>query len=271
MFSSMSINSKALNAIANRYICIPDYWERLSAIEKEEYMLLQATFSSSSCKNRRNKSNETFASIIEGIHSFVVRGDDNDYNRGLVCGVIFLNYMPKFQKDTSKDKLKKDYIAINSKQLKILLKKCKSSINGSFHQIGYELTEDFDNNPLFGDISNLDNDTPTMPAIIGKLFPEFENKYKHVRQWTIREREFTYKVTSQRRKPICYLKRNKMSQTGVRVPKRVNVNYSIFGSSKSEENLLLENVSNPTYNSQKDNDIRENELYDVAFSNPLDN
>ena len=176
---------------------------------------MREQLSSRSCKYRRNKSNETFAHIIKNIKNFVVRGDKNDYNRGLVCGIIFLNEMFQNKKE---DVLDKEYIAINTKQLRLLLDKCKSSINGSFHQIGFEIVDNFDNCHILDSLyepfqtnQNLqnqdkdkDNEIAKMFEIISRLFPEFENKYKFIRQWVIREREFTYKVTSKRRKPISF-------------------------------------------------------------------
>ena len=135
--------------------------------------------------------------------------------------------------------VQKDYIVANTQQLKILLNKSKSSINGSFHQIGYEKTEDFENNPFFGDVSKLNKDIPTMPAIISLLFPEFDNQYKIVRQWTVREREFTFKVTSKRRKPIRYLKQRK---------NKSEKSSSIFGLSKFDQKMLLEKTLNISTN-----------------------
>ena len=241
---------------------LPDYWERLDNMDKERYMMLRATLASPSCKNRRNKSNETFQSIVENIKSFVYRGDDNDYNRGLVCGLIFLNemMMKGNEKDHNKKQgnkeLNKDYIALNTKQLKLLLNKCKSSINGSFHQIGYEITEDFESNPFFAGIyePNPDiKDNSKMFAIISKLFPEFESKYKFVRQWSIREREFDFQVTSKRRKPISYLKQQKQLLQ--------QQNSQMTNGSENEFNFFSESVS------KKDAPVLCNVAFDGIFDN----
>ena len=242
---------------------IPLYWERLNESDQKEYLMLQSRFSSSSCKNRRNKSNETFASIIDSIHSYIFRGDGNEYNRSLVCGLIFLNQMVTIDKDKYKNQeVKKDYIVTNTKQLKILLNKSKSSLNGSFHQIGYELTEDFEDNPFFGDVSKLNKEIPTMPAVIGKLFPEFDNQYNIVRQWTIREREFSYQVTSNRRKPISYLRQRK---------NKSGKSSSIFGISKIDQQMLLEKPLNLIKNAQEVSEEKEESISNLFDLDSFDN
>ena len=84
-----------------------------------------------------------------------MRGDSEDRNRALVCGIYWL----------------KDSIAINTRQLIKILSKCKSSINGSFQQLGYG----------------------TIPAGVDscgeliKVFPEWNNNFSELRQWTVRQ------------------------------------------------------------------------------------
>ena len=134
----------------------PKYWELLSEPDKRSYSFLRQTLASPTCKNRRNRSAQTFLEILEGIKTFVVRGDEKgDHDRSLVCGICWLN----------------DKIAINTRQLRLILSKCKSSINGSFQQLGYGTI------PTGADSS----------AELVKFFPELENNFSELRQWTVRQ------------------------------------------------------------------------------------
>lgn len=134
----------------------PMYWDLLSENDKRSYLFLRQTLASPTCKNRRNRSAQTFSEILEGIKTYVVRGDEKgDHDRSLVCGICWLN----------------DKIAINTRQLRLILSKCKSSINGSFQQLGYGTI------PTGADSS----------AELVKYFPELENNFPQLRQWTVRQ------------------------------------------------------------------------------------
>ncbi|EAX89551.1 hypothetical protein TVAG_086480 [Trichomonas vaginalis G3] len=133
----------------------PKYWERLSDTDKLMYVSLRASLSSPNCKNRRNKSAETFREIIDSLKTYVIRGDADDKNRALVCGIYWL----------------KDSIAINTRQLIKILSKCKSSINGSFQQLGY---------------GTIPAGADSCSELI-KAFPELKNNFAELRQWTIRQ------------------------------------------------------------------------------------
>ena len=133
----------------------PMYWEKLSDPDKRSYIFLRQTLASPNCKNRRNRSAQTFSEILQGIKTYVVRGEPSDHDRSLVCGVCWLN----------------DKIAINTRQLRLILSKCKSSINGSFQQLGYGTI------PTGADSS----------AELINYFPELENNFPQLRQWTVRQ------------------------------------------------------------------------------------
>lgn len=134
---------------------LPQYWDRLNDADKQTYMLLRNTLSTPTLRNRRNKSAETFTEIIESLKQFVMRGDSDDKNRALVCGIYWFP----------------DSIAVNTQQLMLMLSKCKSSINNSFQLLGY------------GTIPTGANASPELI----RLFPEFKNNYAQLRQWTIRQ------------------------------------------------------------------------------------
>ena len=133
----------------------PKYWDLLSTDDKASYEVMRGTLSSPSCKNRRNKSLETFTEIIDTIHNFVVRNDSDDWKRALVCGACWLG---------------KNAIAINTRQLRLLIAKCKSSINGSFQQMGY---------------STVPTGAESSSSLI-KYFPFLKDNFSELRQWTVR-------------------------------------------------------------------------------------
>lgn len=133
----------------------PKYWELLNEQDKLSYKYLRQTLASPRCKNRRNRSAKTFNDILEAIKKYVVRGDGHDHDRALVCGVCWL----------------RNSIAINTRQLRLILSKCKSSINGSFQTLGY---------------GTIPNGTESTAELI-KYFPEFESNFPELRQWTVRQ------------------------------------------------------------------------------------
>lgn len=100
----------------------PDFFELLNSQDKKQYLYMKMTLSSSVCKNRRNQSDKTFEQILEMIKVFCIRNNDEDWKRCLVCGLFWLD---------------DNQIAVNSKQLCVLLSKCKSSINGSLQNLHY--------------------------------------------------------------------------------------------------------------------------------------
>jgi len=141
----------------------PSYWECLTELDKTSYVLLRNTLSSPVCKNRRNRSAQTFQEIIDTIKAFVIRNDQEDINRGMVCGLVWIG----------------DYVAINIRQLRLLLSKCKSSINGSFQMIGY---------------SSVPSSAEATTLLINQ-FPFMKNSFSEMRQWTLRQQSTTNKLS----------------------------------------------------------------------------
>lgn len=101
---------------------LPGFFDLLSDEDKQKYFYLQLTLSSSACKNRRNRSKQTFERILETIKIYAVRSDQADWKRCLVCGIFWLE---------------NDQIVVNSKQICVLLSKSISSINGSLMLLHY--------------------------------------------------------------------------------------------------------------------------------------
>ena len=132
----------------------PNFFDLLSADDKIEYFKLKSSLDGTVSKRNRGHRVEAFGAILDEIQKYVERGDENDWKRSLVCGVCRMNNM----------------IAINIRQLRLLITKCKSSINGSLQRLGY-LT-----NPSHAE---------SWKMFIEKI-PFLKNNYTELRQWTIR-------------------------------------------------------------------------------------
>jgi hypothetical protein len=142
------------DAIRAAVVQLPLYWALLSDTNKGEYLAMRQALSSSACKHRRNHSKEINQDIVTTIRSFVMRNDADDWKRGLVCGICWLDAD----------------IAINTRQLRLLLSKCKSSINAMFQAIGYSTV------PTTNDFA----------GALATLFPVIKDNFGELRKWTIR-------------------------------------------------------------------------------------
>ena len=134
---------------------LPNYWNILSDIDRYQYCVLRAQMQAQTSKNQRNKRVENFTETLEAVKRFCCRGDGEDWRRFLVCGVCWLP----------------EGIAINTRQLRILIYKCKSSINGSLHKMGFNV--------------NLGR-TEAANALIMAI-PMLKDNTLELRQWTVRQ------------------------------------------------------------------------------------
>jgi hypothetical protein len=129
------------------------YYNLLYNSEKSAYDLLQSDFDSHLHRYNRNHRTTNFRDELDQIRQFC-EGPDA-WRRYLACGICWgLNF-----------------IATNTLQLRFLLGKSKSSINGCFAQMGFDIcpSKDCDNTELFAKI----------PALKGRAH--------ELRQWTIRK------------------------------------------------------------------------------------
>ena len=95
---------------------------QLSDTDREKYLQLRRAFSSSACRNQRNSRGRTFERLLTLVRDFVFSSPHGKTKRSLACGIFWLP---------------DGTIAINTKNLGILMDRCKSSLNGLFKSIGY--------------------------------------------------------------------------------------------------------------------------------------
>ena len=132
----------------------PQFWEYMNEADREAFNHMRTALSSPACKHRRHHSTELNHEILNWIKKFVVRNDQDDWRRALVCGIC---WMP-------------DGIAINTRQLRILLSKCKSSINALFQNLGYHTI------PASNEFA----------SSLVRIFPNLKDNFPELRKWTPR-------------------------------------------------------------------------------------
>jgi len=99
----------------------PLYFQMLSDADQTRYAALQRRFSENRTDARKGERFDAFKDRLIMIQNFVQSGDFDDWKRSLVCGIFFF----------------RGFLVVNIQQLRILLGKCKSLINGSLQQLGY--------------------------------------------------------------------------------------------------------------------------------------
>ena len=132
----------------------PKFFELLNIENQKEYLKLRVTLSSHFCRNRRGKRIETFSETLLTIQNFCIRHNEDDWKRCLVCGICWIP----------------NGIAINTRQLGLLIDKCKSSINGSFQKMGYSTLQSREESA----------------AYLVEAIPNLLNNYAELREWTVR-------------------------------------------------------------------------------------
>ena len=131
----------------------PTFYELLNADDKKSYEDLRKILNAPDHRYNRNKRIVTFNDMLDQIRKFCCRGDNDDWKRYLVCGICWIN----------------DDIAINTRQLRLLLGKSKSTINGAFSKMNYE-TLPFKNHD----------------AGLQEKIPFLKGNFTEARQWTVR-------------------------------------------------------------------------------------
>lgn len=134
---------------------VPFYFDMLSEDDKRKYNELKSVLAAPDHRYNRNKRIVTFTDMLDQIKKFCEKGDNDDWKRFLVCGICWLN---------------KD-IAINTRQLRVILGKSKSTINGALSKMGYETL------PLRRHDTN--------NALLNRI-PFLNGNFTEARQWTVR-------------------------------------------------------------------------------------
>lgn len=131
---------------------LPRFYYLLDDNDKQQYDTIR-----NSQKGGQKKTEINFMNDIDKLKKFIIRGNENDWKRGIVCGIYWL--------PESKG------IAVNIHQLKIILNKSKSSLNSLLSKIGLDVIL-------------------TRGKAIGVVldtFPILKNYTNEVKQWTIRK------------------------------------------------------------------------------------
>jgi hypothetical protein len=105
----------------------PEHWHLLSSDDAQAYLQLSTIFHASLTKTHNGQRLDTFNERLKKIRTFIEREGGESWRRSLVCGVFFLP----------------DGFMLHIRQLQILMGKSRSSINGSFQQMGYSPRSQF--------------------------------------------------------------------------------------------------------------------------------
>ncbi|KAH0795311.1 potassium/sodium hyperpolarization-activated cyclic nucleotide-gated channel 1 [Histomonas meleagridis] len=134
----------------------PAFFDQLSKSDQDLYNKLRIELTTSNTKFKRYQRIKSLQDALAMIRKYCMRGDSGDGNRCLVCGVCWMGWD----------------IAINTRQLRLLINKCKSSINGALAKMGYCSA------PIKGDAS-----APLLEAI-----PFLKSNFAEQRMWSVRRR-----------------------------------------------------------------------------------
>lgn len=146
MFNTKSFASPAV---------VPQYWDDLSDKDKQGYVQLQTDISKHANRTLQKDLPVKFKRILDCTRMYINPGSNDCSKRSLVCGITWIS-------DTA--------IAISTRQMSILIGKCKSSINSGFQSLGYL--------PVTTDLYYVEE--------LMKVFPFMYDDCTKMRQWTIR-------------------------------------------------------------------------------------
>jgi hypothetical protein len=135
----------------------PDFFQLLSDADKAGYIGLKTIVSSNGTRYNRNQRIVTFAKNMDDIRYYCEVTPDQSSLRCLACGVCWLG---------------SDVIAVNTHQLRLLIGKSKSSINGVLAKMGYTT-------PIQKDADD---------ATIMDRLPLLTTSHHQMRRWTIRRK-----------------------------------------------------------------------------------
>lgn len=97
------------------------FWEKLSHKEKVEFIEIRKRFHQNQKTSTKDRRSISFSDEIQMVLNFTEDSDISRENKSILIGIAFAG----------------SFICVNTRQLKNFLGRCKSSINGSFQQMGY--------------------------------------------------------------------------------------------------------------------------------------
>ena len=130
------------------------YWGPLSQEDKIEFQKLRASFHQNQKTSTKDRRLVSFANELQTILKYIEHSPSGRENRTILVGVCFSG----------------PFIGVNTRQLKCFMGRCKSSINGSFQQLGYVA---------------LKTKSKSRTCILS-IIPSLAKDQNILRQWTVR-------------------------------------------------------------------------------------
>lgn len=139
---------------ANEIPLPQSYWNAISQDDRNEYLRLRQSFHHGQKISSKDRRIVTFRKELNIVLHYLERSTENMEARCVLTGVCFAGPV----------------ICVNTRQLKSFLSRCKSSINGSFQQLGYVA---------------LRTKAKARNCVVSVL-PSLQNQQNILRQWTVR-------------------------------------------------------------------------------------
>lgn len=130
------------------------YWNAISQEDKNEFIHLRNNFHHGQKISSKDRRIITFSKELSIVLRYLERSEENREERCVLCGVCFVGPI----------------VCVNTRQLKSFLSRCKSSINGSFQQLGFVA---------------LRTKAKARSCVLTAL-PSLQNHQSILRQWTVR-------------------------------------------------------------------------------------
>jgi hypothetical protein len=133
---------------------LPMFWNLIPSQDRPGYTMLRNELASKVCKHRRNEMRELNYQILQTVQHYIIGTDGGNCQRAMVCGFSWSGTT----------------LVVNVRQLRVLLSKCKSSINAMFDSLGYCRPPD----------------TPETRAMLEDCLPLLKGNFAELRQWSVR-------------------------------------------------------------------------------------
>lgn len=130
------------------------YWENMALKDKTEFIQLRDSFHQNQKTSVKDRRLVSFSNEMQMVLNFTEKNDTYRENKCILIGVAFAG----------------PFICVNTRQLKTFLGRCKSSINGSFQQLGYVA---------------LRTKSKARNCVLSVL-PSLSNESNLLRQWSVR-------------------------------------------------------------------------------------